>query len=279
LLVYDRFKPIEQGDAMQRTREEAINGLLPEQREALILERLRTHGRVLAAELAAELQTSEHTVRRHLRDLADQGHCKRVYGGALLISPADKPAALRMHEAVDRKARLAVVAASIVRPKQIILLDAGSTNVAIAEALPENTDLTIVTNSPEAGARLLNRSGFDVILVGGRIARGAAGSLGATALLQIQQIRADLCFLGACALDPEEGVCAFDAEDAELKRAMVKSSGQIAIALTSEKLMTAAPFAVAPASAVDYLFVEADVPRARLKRLEAVCDNVMVARS
>ncbi|EEA04337.1 transcriptional regulator, DeoR family [Burkholderia sp. H160] len=263
---------------MQRTREEAINGLLPEQREALILERLRTHGRVLAAELAAELQTSEHTVRRHLRDLADQGHCKRVYGGALLMSPADKPAALRMHEAVERKAQLAAAAVSIVRPKQIVLLDAGSTNVAIAAALPDNAGLTVVTNSPEACARLLNRPGFDVILVGGRIARGAAGSLGATALLQIQQIRADLCFLGACAFDPDEGVAAFDAEDAELKRAMVKASGQIAIALTSEKLMTAAPFAVAPASAVDYLFVEADVPAARVASLESVCDNVMVAR-
>ncbi|SDR35541.1 transcriptional regulator, DeoR family [Paraburkholderia fungorum] len=264
---------------MQRTRQEAESGLLPEQREQLILERLRANGRVLAAALAAELQTSEHTVRRHLRDLAEQGHCKRVYGGALLTSPADKPAAVRMNEAPDRKARLAIAAVSIVRPRQIILLDAGSTNVAIAAALPDNADLTVVTNSPEACTRLLNRPGFDVILVGGRIARGAAGSLGATSLLQIQQIRADVCFLGACAFDPDEGVAAFDAEDAELKRAMVKASGQVAIALTSEKLMTAAPYAVAPASAVDYLFVETDVPAARLASLEAVCDNVTVARS
>ncbi len=117
---------------------------------------------MLAAALAAELQTSEHTVRRHLRDLAEQGHCKRVYGGALLISPADKPAAVRMSEAVDRKASLAVVAASIVRPKQVILLDAGSTNVAIAQALPDNADLTVVTNSPEACMRMLDRPGFDV---------------------------------------------------------------------------------------------------------------------
>jgi DeoR/GlpR family transcriptional regulator of sugar metabolism len=194
------------------------------------------------------------------------------------MSPADKPAAVRMHEAVDRKARLAAAAASIVRPKQVVLLDAGSTNVAIAAALPDNAELTVITNSPEACVRLLNRPGIDVLLVGGRIARGAAGSLGATALLQIQQIRADLCFLGACAFDPEEGVAAFDAEDAELKRAMVKASGRIAIALTSEKLMTAAPFAVAPASEVDYLIVEAEVPAARLVSLRAVCDHVKVAR-
>lgn len=155
---------------MQRTRQEALDGLLPEQREQLILTRLRAEGRVLASALAAELQTSEHTVRRHLRDLADQGLCKRVYGGALLASPADKPAAVRMGEAVDRKARLAAAAVSIVRPKQIVLLDAGSTNVAIAAALPDHADLTVITNSPEACARLLNRPGIAVILIGGRIA-------------------------------------------------------------------------------------------------------------
>ncbi len=264
---------------MQRTRQDAVDGLLPEERERLILERLRAHGRVLASELAAEFQTSEHTVRRHLRELAEQGHCKRVYGGALLISPSGESAAIRLREAVDRKACLAVAAASIVRPKQIILLDTGSTNVAIAAALPDNADLTVVTNSPEACARLLNRPGFDIILIGGRITQNAAGSTGATALLQIQQIKADLCFLGACAFDPDEGVAAFEAEDAELKRAMVKASSQVAIAMTSEKLMTAAPFSVAPACAVDYLFVEADVTAERRALLQTVCDNVMVARS
>jgi DeoR/GlpR family transcriptional regulator of sugar metabolism len=118
-----------------------------------------------------------------------------------------------------------------------------------------------------------------VILIGGRITPGSAGSLGATALLQIQQIKADLCFLGACAFDPIEGVAAFGAEDAELKRAMVQASGQVAVAMTSEKLMTAAPFMVADAASVDHLFVEADVSAERLTQLEAVCDNVTVVRS
>lgn len=264
---------------MQRTRQDAVDGLLPDERERLILERLRAQGRVLASELAAELNTSEHTVRRHLRDLASAGHCKRVYGGALLTSPAGQVASARMQEAVTRKQSLASVAASIVRPKQIILLDAGSTNVAIAQALPDNAGLTVVTNSPEACLRLLDRPGFDVILIGGRVGPHVAGSVGATALLQVQHIKADVCFLGACALDPTEGVAAFDAEDAELKRAMVRASGQVAIAMTSEKLMTAAPYVVAPASAIDCLVVEAGLAADRLAGLRKVCDNVLVASS
>src|SRR5258708_12814332 len=155
MLDYDRFA-IEQGEVMQRTRQDAVDGLLPEERERLILERLRAQGRVLASELAAELQTSEHTVRRHLRELADQGHCKRVYGGALLISPAGVDASIRMHEALDRKACLAVTAASIVRPSQIILLDTGSTHAAIAAALPPTPYPPAVTNPPPPCAPLPN---------------------------------------------------------------------------------------------------------------------------
>jgi DeoR/GlpR family transcriptional regulator of sugar metabolism len=262
---------------MQRTRQDALDGLLPDERERLILDRLRAHGRVLASDLAAELHTSEHTIRRHLRDLAEAGHCKRVYGGALLASPADRSASVRMREGVDRKASLAATAASIVKPGQVVLLDSGSTNVAIADALPDGANLTIVTNSPQVCARLVERPGFDVILIGGRVDARSAGATGATALLQIQQIRADLCFLGACAFDPAEGVAAFDAEEAELKRAMVKASGVVAIAATSEKLMTAAPFVVAPASAVDCLIVEAGLPAERLAQLRAACANVMEA--
>jgi DeoR/GlpR family transcriptional regulator of sugar metabolism len=264
---------------MQRTRRDATDGLLPDERAKLILDRLRTHGRVLAAELALELNTSEHTVRRHLRDLADAGHCKRVYGGALLVSPAGQPGSVRMLEAGDRKARLAAAAAAIVRQGQIIILDAGSTNVAIAAALPENAGLTVFTNSPDACSRLMDRPGFDVILIGGRMSPRGAGSLGSTALLQVQQIRADLCFLGACAIDTAEGVAAFDAEEAELKRAMVQSSGQIAIAMTSEKLMTAAPYFVVPASGIEHLIVEPDISAERLSAFEKLCGNVIVAQS
>jgi DeoR/GlpR family transcriptional regulator of sugar metabolism len=275
MLIDDRLD-IEQ--LMQRTRQDATENLLPDERARLILERLRSHGRVLAADLAAEFSTSEHTIRRHLRDLADAGHCKRVYGGALLTSPASGVGSTRMREAGDRKALLAALAASIVQPGQIILLDAGSTNVAVATALPDNAGLTVVTNSPEACLRLMDRPGIDVILIGGRMSPRGAGSAGSTALLQVQQIRADLCFLGACAIDVAEGVAAFDAEETELKRAMVKSSGQVAIAMTSEKLMTAAPYFVTPVSGIDHLILEADVPAGRLGAFKNLCGNVMVVQ-
>jgi DeoR/GlpR family transcriptional regulator of sugar metabolism len=74
-------------------------------------------------------------------------------------------------------------------------------------------------------------------------------------------------------------VAAFEAEEAELKRAMVKSSGQVAIAMTSEKLMTAAPFFVVASSGLEHLIVEADISAQRLIEFEKICGNVIVAQS
>src|ERR1700751_4811810 len=57
--------------------------MLTDERRALILERLNTHGRVLAADLTAELDVSSDTIRRDLRELDGLGLLRRVHGGAL----------------------------------------------------------------------------------------------------------------------------------------------------------------------------------------------------
>ncbi len=114
--------------------------------------RLRAQGRVRGASPNSqpELQTSEHTVRRHLREAGRSGPLQtRLWWRPADLAVRPKRSGPHALQAVDRKAYVsATTAASIVQPKQIILLDTGSTNVAIAAALPDNADLTVVTNSP-----------------------------------------------------------------------------------------------------------------------------------
>src|SRR5882762_771728 len=62
--------------------------MLAAQRRDLLLARLRADGRLIAKDLARELDLSEDSIRRDLRDLAAAGLCQRVYGGALPASPA-----------------------------------------------------------------------------------------------------------------------------------------------------------------------------------------------
>lgn len=235
---------------------------MPQERQQWIVQRLRSHGRVVAAELAAEFEVSEDSIRRDLRELAGQGLCKRVYGGALPLPVAVSPLKQRRVEHTARKQALARKAATLVRQGQVLLIDAGSTNAAIAAALPERCGLTVVTNAPDVVLALLDREGFEIQLIGGRVDPRIGGAVGAQAVKELQRVRADLCFPGACALDVEGGLWSFDSEESLFKRAMVEVSGETAVVVTSDKLGTVATHRVAGLAEVQHLVVEHDVDKA-----------------
>jgi DeoR/GlpR family transcriptional regulator of sugar metabolism len=240
---------------------------LPDERQEIILERLSRRGRVLAGDLAREFRTSEDTIRRDLREMAAAGKCRRVYGGALPLSLTSGPLAARKAEAPERKAALGRAAAALAQSGQVLFFDAGSTNAAIARALPAGLDLTVATNAPDIAADLVGRPGVELIVIGGRVDPRSGAALGARALRDAREIRVDLAFLGACAVDAEAGVAAFDAEEAEFKRLIGERAKAIAAAVTTDKLGTAAPFAVAPTSRLTHLVVEADAPDSALAQL------------
>ena len=223
---------------------------------------MRQRGRVVALELAAECAVSEDSVRRDLRELAAQGLCKRVYGGALPLSAAVAPLKQRRQEHAGRKLALARKAVTLVRQGQVLLIDAGSTNAAIAAALPSDFGLTVVTNAPDIAQILLEREGFGILLIGGRVDARIGAAVGAQAVQEIQRVRADLCFPGACAVDASSGLWGFDSEEALLKRAMVEASGETVVVATSDKLGTVATHRVAGIDEVQHLVVEHDVGRA-----------------
>jgi DeoR/GlpR family transcriptional regulator of sugar metabolism len=255
---------------------EPADPALPRERQERILERLRRHGRVIAADLAVEFRVSEDSIRRDLRELAARSLCKRVYGGALLATTAP-PLAERRREDVERKRALAAVAATLVGPRQILFLDAGSTNSAIASALPEGQDLTVVTNAPDVALALIGRSGFEVLTIGGRIDPKIGGAIGSMALRQIQGIRADLCFPGVCSADAETGLWTFDPEEVVLKRAMIEASGETVVVATREKLITAATHHTAPANSIAHLVVERSTDAEILDAWRAAGTSVHVA--
>ncbi|MBB4278086.1 DeoR/GlpR family DNA-binding transcription regulator [Rhizobium mongolense] len=238
--------------------------MLLKERQNIISGKLQANGRVLAAELALEFGVSEDTIRRDLREMAAAGLCERVYGGALPVSPAGGSLKQRMGIALDRKQLLAQAAVSQIAPGSTVFFDAGSTNLAIANALPSDMTLTAATNAPAIAAALIDNGGIDVILIGGMVDRQVGGALGAKAMRDMEQISPDLCILGACGIDLEAGVTTFGFEDAEFKRFATSRSRKVLVAVTSDKFGTAAPHSVLPVAHCECLVVEHDADEALL---------------
>ncbi|MBV7536935.1 DeoR/GlpR family DNA-binding transcription regulator [Duganella sp. sic0402] len=232
--------------------------LLPERHE-LIFKQLHAEGRVLAAALARQLHVTEDTIRRDLRDLAAAGLCQKVYGGAVRMPPGPEAGTLvqRMERGQDGKSRLAAAAVKLVAPGSTIFLDAGSSNLAVAEALPV-APVTVLTNAPSIAARLLDRPHVDLIMIGGRIRQSLGGSVGATAMRELELIHPDLYFIGACGVDVQAGVTAVDYEEAEFKRRLAAHSKATAVVATGSKIGAVASYHVLPISQLTHLIVEAE---------------------
>jgi DeoR/GlpR family transcriptional regulator of sugar metabolism len=242
--------------------------LMPAERQKEILERIRKHGRVLATDLAREFSTSEDTIRRALRDLAAQGLCARVYGGALAISPASGGALQRRGEAIDRKLAIGEKMASIIQPGQLVFMDAGSTNLAVARSLPKGIRVTVATHDPTIAAVLADRTDLTLITIGGQVNPLIGAAVDGQALRLILDLRPDLLLLGICAIDADDGIAAFHSEDAQMKRALLERSGSVAIAVLNEKLSASAPFRVTAVDVISDLVIEADAPKQVVSGLE-----------
>ncbi|HEY3468641.1 MAG TPA: DeoR/GlpR family DNA-binding transcription regulator [Amycolatopsis sp.] len=232
--------------------------MLVGERRDLLLARLAADGKVLAKDVAAELGVSEDSIRRDLRDLAAAGLCQRVYGGALPVSPAVADYASRTSIAVEGKDRVAAVAAGLVRPGSTVILDGGTTTLAVAKALPRDLEATVVTHSPTVAVALLEHARVEVFLLGGRLFRHSAVTCGAAAAEAAQAISADVFLLGVTGVHPETGLTTGDADEAAMKRTLARRAADTYVLASAEKLGAASRFPVLPFADVAGVITDAD---------------------
>jgi DeoR/GlpR family transcriptional regulator of sugar metabolism len=234
--------------------------LLKGERQQRILELLAASGRVVATELQDVLGVSPYTVRRDLDELADAGRLQRVHGGALPRSPvAQAHEARRLQEATATQ-RVAHAAATLLAPGQVVILDGGSTALALADAIPAGHAGTFITHSPPVAVALGRHPGLEVVVIGGTLDRRAMVATGARTIAAYRRITADVCFVGVFAVHAERGISQPHAEEAEVRRVLLERGERVVGLASREALGTVAPFTVGPATALTHLATEPDVP-------------------
>ena len=218
--------------------------MLVAERKDLLLSRLAEHGKVVAKDVAAELAVSEDTIRRDLRELAEAGLCQRVYGGALPVSPAIADYTTRRDVAPQSKQRVAKRALTLIEPGMTVLLDGGTTTLAVVHALPLDLACTVITHSPTIACALLERPAVDVFVLGGRLFRHSAVTCGAATVEAAGTVSADLFLLGVTGVHPDEGLTTGDAEEAAMKRALAARAADTYVLASSEKIGAASRYRV-----------------------------------
>ncbi|MEO6921074.1 MAG: DeoR/GlpR family DNA-binding transcription regulator [Collimonas sp.] len=233
--------------------------MLTLQRKQHLLEILERDGQIVAKTLSEQLGLSEDTIRRDLRQLAQEGLLQRVHGGALPASPALATFAERQQISPDAKPAIGRAAAAMIQPGQVVFIDGGTTAVQLVRQLPPSLRATVVTHSPSIAIELVAHKHVEVIMIGGRLFKHSIVGVGAAAIEAIGRIRADLYFMGVCSLHPEAGISTGDFEEACVKRALSDAAAKTVVLASPEKLDTASPFQIAPLSQVTHIVVNAEV--------------------
>lgn len=244
--------------------------MLSEERQRAILEILSRDGRVLVVDLAKHFRTSQVTIRKDLDILHTKGRIHRTHGGALSAkeSALDDPS-LREKEKLHRKEKLqiAAAAAGMVNEGQVVILDSGTTTTAIARALRDFQNLTIITNAVNIAAEL-SGSNVEVILTGGNVRKNSFSLVGPLAEESLRRLNADILFLGVDGFDVQYGLSTPNLLEAKVNRAMMEVSKVTVAVCDSSKFGKRSLSLIAPPSALHAVITDRGIPKTDLSALK-----------
>ncbi len=255
------------GETMARTPTKATaepnDNMLIDERRRHILTLVQSQGRVLVGELSRTLGISQITIRKDLEHLQSRGLVQRTHGGALRLQSGalfDPSLQEKQKQHSQEKQRIADAAARMVQEGQCVMLDSGTTTTAVAHALKRFSQLTLITNAVNIAADLASTS-FEVILIGGTLRRNSFSLVGPLAEDVLEEMHADLLFLGVDGFDVETGITTPNFLESRVNRAMVKASRRIVVVCDSTKFNRRSLSRIIPTSAVHCVITDKNLPR------------------
>jgi DeoR family fructose operon transcriptional repressor len=268
--------------------EEDKMSVLGEDRRLLALERrielaeiLTQNPVVTVEELAGRFNVSAQTVRRDFQYLQEHGLITRTHGGAVarhkdLLSPESMFPSRELERAPQKRA-IARLALDLVQPCSTTIMDASTTVLYLARALPRDIELSVIVNALPIAMDLSARQRVTVTTVGGAVRPTSMSSTGPLAETAMRRMFADCAFISARGLSPELGLTEANPSESSLKEIMVTNSARVIALVDSSKLGRTAFSLFAPISAIDTLITDTQADAYLVDRLRASGVEVLIA--
>jgi DeoR family fructose operon transcriptional repressor len=232
------------------------------ERQQRILQQARAAGRVDVAALALDLGVASETVRRDLTSLEQRGSLRRVHGGAIPVErlEIEPTLATRSSRLTDTKRRIAAHVLDYIPAGATVVLDSGSSALAVVDVLPPDRELTVLTNSIPAAGVLSTYPGVTLYVLGGRV-RGVTGAaVGEWATDALKGLVADIAIIGTNGMSVSRGLTTPDQAEAQVKRAMIESARLVVLATDSSKVGDDHLHRFADVADVDIIVTDTDLP-------------------
>lgn len=185
------------------------------------------------------------------------------------------PFAHRFDADRDRKSRLGAAAATLLDDDESVILDNGTTCLAVAHALA-GRPITVLALSLHVAAVLAERPGTTVIIPGGPVEPDSLAMMGASAVDAVRDVRVDSAVLGACSASAVDGLTSTTPPDAEIKRACLAVSRRSILVATPDKFERTSTFRFGGAEDLTHLVTTDDAPAQTVATFRAVGVTVLL---
>jgi len=231
----------------------------PAARRMAIQRQLILDGAVSVEALSRKLDASVATIRRDLTAMEEEGLIRRTHGGAVIHAPRGADQAFALREQADSEAKRAIAqrALQLVEPDQTVLMNDGSTMLALAlEMVASTMPLTVVTPGVNVATRLAERSSIASYLLGGRVRHLTLATSGSFAEAMLASFNADIAFIAAEGLSTRHGLSFSYESEAELARLMAAHAERTVVLATARKLQQNDRITALPLSAIHTLVTD-----------------------
>jgi DeoR family fructose operon transcriptional repressor len=240
------------------------------ERHQLIVQTVRSRGRLDTGAMAERLRVSTETIRKDLLLLERRGLLSRVHGGAIAVEDLSFGPTVSARESNEgEKRRIAQAALAEVPREGAVFLDAGSTTTVLAGMFPGDRDLQVFTNSLTIALVLISRPRLNVHTLGGRVRARAFAEVDNWAVRALSEIRVDVAFLGTNAFCGERGLSTPDESEATVKRLMLSAARRRVLLADRTKYGRTSLYKHADLCDIDLLITDVGLPEHDARRLQA----------
>jgi DeoR/GlpR family transcriptional regulator of sugar metabolism len=198
------------------------------------------------------------------------------YGMELEVIDAE---ASRQEDITVRQREIARMAAALVQPGDVALLDTGPITTFLAEELAGRQGITAITNSLGAIEALRDRPGVTLIVTGGLLATGSDALSGPTAEASLRELRADKLFLSASGVTPEFGISHDSLSEVATKQAMIRAAREVILLADHTRFGEESVTQVAPLRVLSRVITDNALPATTRLELSKTGIEVIIART
>lgn len=251
------------------------------ERHQKIYELLRKHKNLSIDRLSSILEISKMTVRRDLDRLTRKGIVQRVHGRAIIsrTNEYEPPYLIRSLEMMQEKQMIGRLAASLIKDNAVIIVDIGSTLLELIRNIPENNNITVITNWIPVAVELSKKRGlFNLVLVGGKVFTDELSIVGGYPEEMLKDFNADIVFLGVGGISDKFGITDFNMDEVQVKKQMINSSREVIVLADHSKFGRIAPIKITDIKSIDKIITDDGLKEEDKINIERFDTEVIIAK-